>query len=887
MTTNTLLSPGSQVTQVSSGPIVPAAIATAIGGFLVYTQRGPVGVPIQVVSPDDAGEVYGGRITSPGYSRLADSLIDFFAEGGQTCYVMRFIGEDSQVGSRTLYTVGLTSGAERSNAGSFPVTDFDPGDTFYGVVDGGGAGTPLSGTVHVINGSPDVTFSAAQTIAKGTPVVFAEQPGVVYFISANVAASTAGVLTTNYTGTTAAATTTDTLVGFTATIEATPAQYTGTAGTFAAVTAGHTLTVRVNGVLGNQVITFNGTESDIAEFLATITAQLRGATVANATGEVMFSTNVAGSAAGGAIVSGSADVLASLGLAPAAWTNAGPNNVANLDAGVTAAEFAAIFNSEATGSTTTVNGDNSVTWTSDTIGAASSVEIGFGTGVSKVAGFLADTVFSGSGAFPLPTILLTAANGQYADPGTWSNSWSSLVTEQNTFVTSPAPTAPGVVTQLSVASSARLRIGDTFSITDGASVVRATINGINGNVLSLVDSITVPGEGYTGTEQLILETFSLQIIDDTGSNVFPGPYTNLRMSPLAGPNYFVNAINSMARTPVNAADLTAGNSDPRPLTDPAPVLFAGGLDGSAPVANDVISQIQNWNQAQDVNEVSIPGVADDFPGADGVGILTALQAYLALRADVMGIIDEPEETPSIGPGGPRDWIQNTANLASSYLACYWPWVQRLDVVSGALTSFPMSPHVQGCIARAQAAGNFATPPAGLVNGQLLNVQGLRTYVAEGGPEYNDAYPAGVNFALKFPGAGFAIWGSRTLDTSGDGFGQIGTQIVFNINKRLVKQSTRFVNFSFNDQSTRNAVVRVLTALFRQQRTAGILAGAKDSDAFFIVCDETNNTPLVIAQGLLVCRIGLAVQVPVEFQEYTLELNTAALSAQLATQAAAG
>jgi hypothetical protein len=49
-----------------------------------------------------------------------------------------------------------------------------------------------------------VTFSAAQTLAKGGALVFGTgaQPGTYYFLNANVAASTAGTLTANYTGTT-------------------------------------------------------------------------------------------------------------------------------------------------------------------------------------------------------------------------------------------------------------------------------------------------------------------------------------------------------------------------------------------------------------------------------------------------------------------------------------------------------------------------------------------------------------------------------------------------------------------------------------------------------------------------------------------------------------
>ncbi len=70
-----------------------------------------------------------------------------------------------------------------------------------------GLPTVLAGTVSVTNGSANVTFSVAQTLAQGQPIVFSSQPGVQYFLSAAVVASTAGTLTASYVGVTAGAAT--------------------------------------------------------------------------------------------------------------------------------------------------------------------------------------------------------------------------------------------------------------------------------------------------------------------------------------------------------------------------------------------------------------------------------------------------------------------------------------------------------------------------------------------------------------------------------------------------------------------------------------------------------------------------------------------------------
>ena len=57
----------------------------------------------------------------------------------------------------------------------------------------------LSGTFNVTNGSPDVTSTTSGVVTNGQVIVFAEQPGVAYTVSA--ATGTAIVLTGNYTGT--------------------------------------------------------------------------------------------------------------------------------------------------------------------------------------------------------------------------------------------------------------------------------------------------------------------------------------------------------------------------------------------------------------------------------------------------------------------------------------------------------------------------------------------------------------------------------------------------------------------------------------------------------------------------------------------------------------
>ena len=80
-------------------------------------------------------------------------------------------------------------------------------DPLFGNDDNGGAGSSLAGTVNVQNGSPNLTFTTAQTLPSGTILYFASQPGTPYTLSGPITGGTTGTLSANYTGVTNTATT--------------------------------------------------------------------------------------------------------------------------------------------------------------------------------------------------------------------------------------------------------------------------------------------------------------------------------------------------------------------------------------------------------------------------------------------------------------------------------------------------------------------------------------------------------------------------------------------------------------------------------------------------------------------------------------------------------
>jgi hypothetical protein len=67
---------------------------------------------------------------------------------------------------------------------------------------------PGTGTVALTRGSATITFSAAQTLAIGTTLSFASQPGIIYTLGSSVSSSTSGTLTEPFSGPVSVAATT-------------------------------------------------------------------------------------------------------------------------------------------------------------------------------------------------------------------------------------------------------------------------------------------------------------------------------------------------------------------------------------------------------------------------------------------------------------------------------------------------------------------------------------------------------------------------------------------------------------------------------------------------------------------------------------------------------
>ncbi len=202
-------------------------------------------------------------------------------------------------------------------------------------------------------------------------------------------------------------------------------------------------------------------------------------------------------------------------------------------------------------------------------------------------------------------------------------------------------------------------------------------------------------------------------------------------------------------------------------------------------------------------------------------------------------------------------------------ACYWP---RLRVANGTTAGRRVDPAgaIAGLMARTDGNRGVWKAPAGL-EATVRGVIGVDRKMTD--PENGVINIAALNAIRQFP-AGVVSWGARTL-VGFNGSGNIDDKYIpvrrtmLFIEESLYR-GLRFAVFEPNDEplwaQIRLAAGSFMNGLFRQ----GAFAGAKASDAYFVICDSTTTTPNDINLGIVNVVVGFAPLKPAEFVVLTVK-----------------
>ncbi|AIA01389.1 phage tail sheath family protein [Streptomyces noursei] len=293
----------------------------------------------------------------------------------------------------------------------------------------------------------------------------------------------------------------------------------------------------------------------------------------------------------------------------------------------------------------------------------------------------------------------------------------------------------------------------------------------------------------------------------------------------------------------------------------APVVGPGGLA-------DTLKQLESLDEIAIVLAPDLwSGTTDQEASQEAAGLIAD---HCQQMADRVAVLHLPNEAP---PGNVAATLGVESAEARRYATAYYPWINVQDPgdPNAAPLTVPAIGHAAGVWARVDQDRGVHKAPA---NEGLRGVLGLTHELSDA--EHRALNDQGVNAIRNFPGSGPLIWGARTLaaaDETEVENSYLNVRRAVNSLRRSIRRSTTWAVFEPNDErlqtSVRAMVTSFLTGLWRR----GVLVGRSAEEAFYVVCDETNNPPEKGSQGKLLVQIGVALVRPAEFITFQVDQIT--------------
>lgn len=259
-----------------------------------------------------------------------------------------------------------------------------------------------------------------------------------------------------------------------------------------------------------------------------------------------------------------------------------------------------------------------------------------------------------------------------------------------------------------------------------------------------------------------------------------------------------------------------------------------------------------------VNTITIPGIRDsditDYALSQAKSFARAfylmdIPTYDDTGTRIFSITAHPDVSKTIQSFSSR-------GIDNRYAAAYFPDVNLVDSTSGRRVRVPASVAALSAISQNDKLAFPWYAPAGFNRASLSAVTGLATRLTSA--DRDSLYDARINPITSFPGAGFVIFGQKTLQIARSALDRVNVmRMLIELAQRVSRIGLQYV-FEQNTASTRARFVSQLTPeLTLVQSQSGI-------DSFSIVMDETNNTQIDIEQNKLNGRILI---VPTRAVEY--------------------
>lgn len=292
----------------------------------------------------------------------------------------------------------------------------------------------------------------------------------------------------------------------------------------------------------------------------------------------------------------------------------------------------------------------------------------------------------------------------------------------------------------------------------------------------------------------------------------------------------INSLSSRIRVYDNTSITYSPNADVS-----TPVKFSGGADGG--VVGD--SQLMTgWSVFANADEYTVNLMING--GYTSPAVQLHMAQVAESRGDSFAILDMPSASQAVANA--LVYRNSTLNGNTSYAGIYGPDYLKYDQYNDKKLYVPASGAVAAIFARTDTVKDPWWAPAGLRRGLIKDALQLRYKYTQG--ERDQLYPAQINFLQSIPGAGIALMGQKTLQAMDSALQSVNVRRLLLVLEKSMASALKYTLFEPNDPFTRSQVVQMLSSFLQDVMNR---RGLYD---FKVVCDETNNPPVVIDRNEL-------------------------------------
>jgi hypothetical protein len=281
--------------------------------------------------------------------------------------------------------------------------------------------------------------------------------------------------------------------------------------------------------------------------------------------------------------------------------------------------------------------------------------------------------------------------------------------------------------------------------------------------------------------------------------------------------------------------------------------LTGGVDANSPTDGEKIAGYALFSNDEEI-DVSLLITGD----ASATVSSYVIQSIAEVRKDCIVFVS-PELADVQGNVGSEatDIVAFRNTLpSSSYAVMDSGWKYQYDRYNDTYRWIPLNADIAGICARSDNLTDPWYSPAGLNRGGVKNI--VKLAYSPSKTDRDTLYNKGVNPVVTFPGQGTVLYGDKTLLSKPSAFDRINVRRLFIVLEKSIATAAKYQLFEFNDVFSRAQFRNLVEPFLRE------VQGRRGLTEFAVVCDETNNTPEVIATNNFVGDIYIRPNYSINF-----------------------